>query len=55
MDAATDPWWESELAGCVFADARLGQRLHKLIERMGGATLLHGSGRNPVESSTCGD
>ena len=37
MDAATDPWWESELAGCVFADARLGQRLHKLIERMGGA------------------
>ena len=37
MDAGTDPWWESELAGCVFADARLGQRLHKLIERMGGA------------------
>src|SRR4028118_1367401 len=37
MDAATDPWWESELAGCVFADARLGQRLHKLIERTGGA------------------
>ena len=32
MDAATDPWWESELAGCVFADARLGQRLHKLID-----------------------
>ena len=37
MAVATTPWWESELAGCVFADARLGQRLHKLIERMGGA------------------
>lgn len=37
MDAATDAWWESELAGCVFADARLGQRLRKLIEQMGSA------------------
>ena len=37
MAAATEPWWESELAGCIFADARLGQRLRKLIERMGGA------------------
>ncbi len=37
MDAATGPWWESELAGCAFADARLGQRLRKLIERMEGA------------------
>src|ERR671916_2969713 len=37
MAAVMDPWWESELAGCVFADARLGQRLHKLIERIGGA------------------
>jgi len=37
MAAATDPWWENELAGSTFADARLGQRLHKLIERMGGA------------------
>jgi len=37
MAAASKPWWESELAGCVFADARLGQRLHKLIEQLGGA------------------
>ncbi len=37
MNAAIDPWWEGELAGCVFTDARLGQRLRKLIERMQGA------------------
>ena len=37
MNAAIDPWWEGELAGCAFADARLGQRLRKLIERMGSA------------------
>ena len=37
MDVATDPWWEGELAGCAFVDARLGHRLRKLIERMGGA------------------
>ena len=37
MAAATEPWWDSELAGCTFADARLGQRLRKLIEQMGGA------------------
>jgi Transposase DNA-binding len=37
MDAAARSWWEGELAGCVFADARLGQRLRKLIERMDGA------------------
>ena len=37
MAAATNPWWETELAGCLFADARLGQRLQKIIERMGGA------------------
>jgi hypothetical protein len=36
MDA-TGCWWERELAGCAFADARLLQRLHKLIERMDGA------------------
>ena len=35
--AATTSWWEDELVGCSFADARLGQRLHKLIARMGGA------------------
>lgn len=37
MDIATRPWWEDELAGCAFADARLGQRLRKLIERMDGS------------------
>lgn len=37
MPVAIKPCWESELAGCTFADARLGLRLHKLIERMGGA------------------
>ena len=37
MDATIDPWWEDELAGCVFVDERLGQRLRKLIERMAGA------------------
>src|SRR5829696_10597612 len=37
MDAAARSWWEQELAGCAFADARLGQRLRKLIERMAGA------------------
>jgi Transposase DNA-binding len=37
MAVASSSWWESELAGCRFADARLGQRLHKLVERMGGA------------------
>lgn len=37
MAVATNPWWESELAGCAFADARLGQRLQKIVQRMGGA------------------
>ena len=37
MDAAARLWWERELAGCAFADARLGLRLRKLIERMDGA------------------
>ena len=37
MDATINPWWEGELAGCAFADERLGQRLRKLIERMDGA------------------
>jgi hypothetical protein len=34
MDATINPWWEGELAGCVFVDERLGQRLRTLIERM---------------------
>ena len=37
MDATINPWWEGELAGCVFVDQRLGQRLRKLIARMAGA------------------
>ena len=37
MDATIHPWWEGELAGCVFGDERLGQRLRKLIERLAGA------------------
>src|SRR4051795_10322827 len=37
MDATIHPWWEGELAGCVFVDERLGQRLRSLIERMAGA------------------
>jgi hypothetical protein len=37
MDAAARLWWERELAGCAFTDARLGLRLRKLIERMDGA------------------
>jgi hypothetical protein len=37
MSAAIDPWWEGELARCAFTDARLGQRLRKLITRMQGA------------------
>ena len=37
MDATIHPWWESEFAGCLFVDERLGQRLRKLIERMAGA------------------
>ncbi len=37
MSAPARPWWEDELAGCAFTDARLGQRLRKLIERMDGA------------------
>jgi hypothetical protein len=37
MDAAARAWWVDELAGCTFTDARLSQRLGKLIERMDGA------------------
>ena len=37
MDATINPWWEGELAGGVFVDRRLGQRLRNLIERMAGA------------------
>ena len=37
MSAAARPWWEDELAGCVFADARLGERLRRIVGRMDGA------------------
>jgi transposase-like protein len=37
MVSGADCWWESELSGCRFADARLGQRLGSLVERLGGA------------------
>jgi hypothetical protein len=37
MDAGTGSWLDDELAGCAFADERLGQRLRKLLERMEGA------------------
>jgi len=30
-------WLDSELAGCTFADVRLGKRLRTLLERLGGA------------------
>ena len=34
MDASSRSWWEAELAGCAFHDARLGQRLRRLVARM---------------------
>ncbi len=34
MDASSRPWWEQELTGCAFEDARLGHRLRHLIGRM---------------------
>lgn len=37
MDVTTRSWWEAELAGCVFADARLEQRWRTLVERINGA------------------
>src|SRR5829696_6653931 len=30
-------WLDEELAGSTFADARLGQRLRRLLEQLGGA------------------
>ena len=29
-------WLDAELAGCTFADVRLGKRLRTLLERLGG-------------------
>lgn len=37
MDAVARSWWEDELAGCTFADARLGERLRRLVACMDAA------------------
>lgn len=37
MDVAEPTWLDEELAGCNFADQRLGRRLHKLLAQIGGA------------------
>src|SRR5690606_614621 len=39
MDPMRDgtAWLDEELAGCSFADDRLGKRLRALLERLGGA------------------
>jgi hypothetical protein len=37
MDGATGAWFDREIAGCRFADARLNQRLRNLLQRMGDA------------------
>ena len=37
MDGEVDAWFDHELAGCTFADERLGKRLRQLVGRMEGA------------------
>jgi hypothetical protein len=37
MDDLEGRWFDHELAGCIFADERLGKRLGKLLEQMEGA------------------
>jgi hypothetical protein len=37
IDNATDTWFDQELAGCKFADARLHKRLHTVLAQIGGA------------------
>lgn len=37
MDGATDAWFDRELAGCSFADERLGKRLRQLLGQIGSA------------------
>jgi hypothetical protein len=37
MDEATGAWFDREIAGCSFADARLNQRLRNLLQRMSDA------------------
>jgi hypothetical protein len=37
MEGVTDKWFDNETEACEFADERLGKRLRKLLERMGGS------------------
>ncbi|TWA74212.1 transposase-like DNA-binding protein [Azospirillum brasilense] len=37
MATGTNAWIEDELAGCHFADERLGRRLSMLLDQMAGA------------------
>jgi Transposase DNA-binding len=37
MDGVGDAWFDREVAGCGLSDERLGKRLRKLLEQMGGA------------------
>jgi hypothetical protein len=37
MDGGSDAWFDRELAGCSFADARLNKRLRKLVAQVGSA------------------
>lgn len=37
MDGTRDAWFDRELAGCNFADERLGKRLRKLVAQIGSA------------------
>ena len=37
MDGESDAWFDRELAGCSFADERLGKRLRKLVAQIGSA------------------
>lgn len=37
MDGGAKAWIDCEVAGCRFADERLGQRLRKLLDQMAGA------------------
>ncbi|UGB24892.1 hypothetical protein LPC10_18480 [Methylorubrum sp. B1-46] len=34
MNAVAGCWWEDEFAACTFNDARLGQRLYRLVAQM---------------------
>jgi hypothetical protein len=36
MDVGEPTWLDDELAGCEFADQRLGKRLRRLLAQIGG-------------------